>query len=267
MGRAFEVITGFTTAASTTVTALTMGTGDSLTVKNAPLGSDVWLLQVWSQHSSKAMIRIRSPKLHDNVQGIRLATISQNPYPLLPWGFKQKLFPQDALVVEQTGSATAGAIETTSLLIYYSDLPGQDARLISPEEVMRRMVNIVTIENTLALGTAGGYSGSEAINAEFDVLKANTDYALLGYLCDASTATVGWKGPDTGNLRVGGPGHISIPTQTSDWFVRLSRVYGIPMIPVINMANKGATNIDGAQDDGGVDPKIIHIYAELGIPR
>src|SRR5574341_703146 len=259
MGRAFEVITGFVTAPSTTFTALTMASGNTLTVRNAPLGSEIRMLQAWTDQQTAGNIRIRSPKLHDNVQGIRLFSVASEVYPLFPMGAYQRLIPQDTLVVEMTGSGTAGDIETMAMLIYYSDLPGSDARLITPEEAMRRMTNIVAVENTLSLGTAGGYSGEEAINAEFDLLKANTDYALIGYLVSAECAVVRWRGADTANLGVGGPGNETNKRVTSTFFMDLSHFYQLPLIPVFNSANKGAVLIDGAQDENGTDTTVTSI--------
>jgi hypothetical protein len=264
MGRAMEVITGFAIAPGTTFTSLTMASGNSATIRNAPLGSDIFLLNAWADNQGAGTFRIRSPKLHDNVQGIRLDVTASDVVPLLPPGFRQRLVPQDTLVLEITGSATAGDIETACLLIYYSDLPGTDARLVSPADIMGRIRNIVTVENTLALGTGGGYSGEEAINSEFDLLKANTDYALLGYLVDAECAVVRWRGVDTGNLGVGGPGNETLRNETRDWFVRLSLAYNLPLIPVFNSANKAGLLLDGAQDENGVDVTVTSILAELG---
>lgn len=267
MGKAFELIAGFVTAPSTTFTALTMATGSSLTVRNAPLGSEVRLMQCWSDQQVAGNIRIRSPKLHDNVQGIRLFSVASEVEPLFPMGSYEKLIPQDVLVIEMTGSATAADIESFVALMYYSDLPGTDARLITPEEAIRRMSHIVTVENTLALGTAGGFSGEEAINAEFDLLKANTDYALVGYLVSAECACVRWRGADTGNLGVGGPGNELRKSLTAEWFITLSKAYQLPLIPVFNSANKGAVLLDGVQDENGTDTTVTSIFYELGMPK
>jgi hypothetical protein len=263
MGLALQVVTGFVTAPSSTFTAWTMAAGDSLTVRNAPLNSRVWLLEAWQDQQTAGNLRIRSPKLHDNVQGIRMFAVASETKPHIPWGYPQLLYPQDTLVAEQTGSATAGDIETGAMLIYYEDLPGSSARLAMEEFIMSHMVNVVTIENTLALGTAGGYSGEEAINAEFDLLKANTDYALLGYSVSAECAVVGWRGSDTANLRVGGPGDELGHDYTVDWFARLARFFKKPCIPIFNSANKAGILIDGVQDENGTDTTVTHNYAEL----
>src|SRR6266487_656652 len=130
MGRAIEMLIGFVTAPSTTFTALTMGAGNSLTIRNCPFDKRVLLLQAWTDSQGAGVFRVRSPKLHDNVQGIRLATVISEVKPLLPWPSLQPLFPQDTLVAELTGSATAGDIESGCMLVYYDDLPGSDARMI-----------------------------------------------------------------------------------------------------------------------------------------
>jgi hypothetical protein len=175
----------------------------------------------------------------------------------------QKLISQDTLLVDLSGSATAGDIETACMLIYYDDLPGINARFIDPVELMERGVNIMSVENTLALGVLGGYSGQEAINAEYDLMKANTDYALIGYLTQSECACVRWQGIDTGNLGVGGPGNETNKEVTRNWFAKLSYQFNVPLIPVFNSANRAGILIDGAQDENGVDVLVNSIFVEL----
>lgn len=263
MGRALEVLAGQSTAPSTTFTALTMAAGNSLTVRNAPLDSMIKLIQVWGDNQTAGTLRIRSPKLHDMVQGIRVAVSASDVAPLLPLGASQRLIAQDVLTVENTGSATAGDLEGAALLVYYENLPGSDARLAKWADIMPRIVNLVTVENTLALGTGGGYSGEEALNAEFDLLKANIDYALLGYIVSAECLLVRWRGADTANLGVGGPGNETLRHVTADWFKRLSLMLDLPLIPIFNAANKGGILLDGVQDEVGTDVTLISIFAEL----
>lgn len=263
MGAAMELLTGFATAPSTTYTALTMAAGNSNTIRNADLSKAVRLLSTWVDVQGAGNWRIRSPKLHDNVQGINFNTTIGDTTPLLPMHAPQRLYPQDVLTLELTGSATGGDIETACLLVHYEDLPGNAARLVGPDEIMRRGVNYVTVNNTLALGTAGGYSGEEAINAETDLLKANTDYALLGYVVSAECAAVRWRGADTSNLGVGGPGNETLRQVTCEWFLRLSRLYNLQLIPVFNSANRGGILVDGAQDENGTDVTVSSIFVEL----
>lgn len=263
MGKALEVITGFVTAPGTTFTPWTLASGNSLTVRNAPIDSRVLFLQAWADNQVAGTLRVKSPRLHDNVQGIRMGIAATTVQPLLPYRFMQRLVPQDLLTVEQTGSGTGGDIESGSLLLWYDDLSGVQGRFTDPATLMARMKNIMTVENTLTLGTAGGYSGEEAIDAEFDQLKANTDYAILGYVVSADAVTVRWRSSDFGNLGVGGPGDTDGRDYTRNWFLELSKLYEMPLIPVFNSANKGATLVDGAQNENGTDTTLTTILAEL----
>ena len=266
MGRALELISGSVVDSLNVVVAVTMASGDALTVRNAPLDADVRLLQLWADiQAATGMIRVRSPRLHDNVQGLRFQVPVSDCSPLLPWGVSQKLYPQDTLISELQVNDAAGDLETIPLLIHYSNLPGADARLATWEDVMRRMTgHIVTVENTITAATGPNWTGAEALNAELDLLKANTDYALLGYRVAVECAAVAWRGPDTGNLRLGGPGIETQPELTSDWFKRLSLVFGIPLIPIFNSANKSGTLIDVVQDENAAAVPVISILAEIG---
>ena len=264
MGKALELITGFVTAPGATFTPWTLASGNSLTIRNAPLDKKVLLLQTWADNQAAGVLRLHSPKTHDNVQGIRLDIMAATVVPLLPPGFPQAMFPQDVLVAEQTGSATAGDIESGCLLVHYSELPGVDANFIDIPTLKAKMRHIFTVENTLALGIAGGYSGEESINSQFDLFKANTPYALLGFLVDAECVCVRWRGADVGNVGLGGPGNPALRELTRRWFVHLTEEYGIPLIPVFNSANRSAILIDGAQDENGIDVTVTSILAELG---
>lgn len=248
MGAAFEVVTGFVTAPGAALTALTMSAGDSLTVKNEDLAKKALLLQAWASNQVAGVFRIRSTKLHDNVQGIRYTVVLAETYPLLTMGMPQRVYPQDPLIVELSGSGVGGQIETGAMMIYYEDLPGAGQRLAAFADIQKRGVNIVTVEIANNPGAAGGWSGQRAINFSFDNFKANTDYAVLGYAVDTRCAAVGIKGPDTSNLRVGGPGEILLRDRTLEWFVELSAAFSIPMIPIFNSANKATTLVDVSQN-------------------
>lgn len=269
-GVALEVLAGLVTAPDTTQTNLTMNTGNSLTIRNAAPDSAVKLLTAWVDVQLRGILRIRSPKMHDNVQGLRFDTIASEVQPLIDPMFPERLFPQDTLTVDLSGSATASDIESAALLVYYPDLPGQAARLMTPQQVKDRFVRLFTVENSLATGTAGGWSGEEAINADFDLMRANTDYALLGYLLSpvagqtvGECLAVGWRGVDTANLRVGGPGTDTDRWLTNRWFVWLSERTGLPCIPVFNSANRAGILVDAHQDENGLDVLVTSIFAEL----
>ena len=263
MGRALELLSGFVTAPSTTLTALTMAAGNSLTIRNFNDPAKAQLLSVWTDSQGIGQLQVRSPRMHDNVQGITIGTQISEVQPLMPLGTEQNLFSQDTLTALLSGSATASDIETAALLIHYDDLPGIAARLIDSRELDDRLEEIMISTNTLSTGTAGGWSGQEAINAEVDNWKANRDYALIGFQVTVECAAVRWQGSDTGNLGVGGPGHENFKLLTGDWFRRISDAFNRPLIPVFNAANKQSILIDCAQDENGGDPLVTSIFGLL----
>lgn len=263
MGRALELITGFVTAPGTTQTALTLASGNSLTMRNAAPGAGISLLNLWTDVQGAGVFRVKSPQMHDNVQGLRFTTVISEPDPLMPWGNLQPMKAQDTLSADLSGSATSGDIETACILIAYEDLPGINGQFIDFDELQNRVVNMVTVENTLALGTAGGYSGEEAINDEFDLLHANTEYAIVGYVVSAECACVRWVSSDFGNLGLGGPGNDADKFLTANWFATLSKNAGMPLIPVFNSANASSVLVSGAQDEVGTDVTVNTILAQL----
>jgi len=262
MGKALELITGIVTAPGATATNLTMASGNSLTVRNAAPSSKIKLVNMWSFNATVGISRLRSPQLHDNVQGIRYRVPVGGPQPYMTYGNMQKLMAQDTLQSDLTGGG-AGEIDTSCLLVAYDDLPGVAGTFISSDEMRQRVVNMVTVENTIAAGILGNYSGQEAINAEFDLLHANTDYAIVGYVVNVACAAVRWLSSDFGNLGLGGPGNLVEKALTANWFDVISRKSGMPLIPVFNSANASSVLIDVAQDDGGVDVTVNTILAQL----
>lgn len=263
MGRALQVVSGFVTAPGATLTAWTMGSGDSLAVRNTPDGTNIRLLNMWAQNQVAGALRVRSPLLHDNVNGIRNQVVAAQVYPLIQYSNGQLLKPQDLLIVEQSGSGVGGQIESGSLIIYYEELPGAAARLATWDQIVGRIESYMVFANNGTPGVGGGYTGSQAINTLIDQWKANRDYALLGYTVSADCATVGWTGPDTSNLRVGGPGHSTNRMLTTNWFVWLNQESGLPTIPLMNAANKNATTMDFVQSQAGTAVTVTSIFALL----
>ncbi len=260
---ALEILSGKVVAPGSTFTGLSMFEGNSLTIRNAEAGSRVRLIQLWVDAQLKQVGRLRSPLLHDNVEGIRFRFGSGIVTPLLPPGQIQALEPQDTLVAELQGSTTTGNIETMCLLVHYENLPGIDANLISPEAALSNMVNVLTVENIISTGASGGYSGAEAINAESDLLHANTDYAILGYTVDTECACVRYSAAGFGNLGLGGPGNADYPCLTRGFFTDLSAAANLPLVPVFNSADRANVLVDVAQDENGADVVVTTYLAEL----
>lgn len=168
MGLAMEILAGFATAPSTTLTAVTMSAGLSTAVRNFAETDEAKLIAMWTDSQGVGQFQIRSPQFHDNVQGINISTAISEPQPLSPWGLQQNLKPQDTPTVSISGSATAGDIETGCWINFYKNLPGIDARLVNWSDIADKIESWMISTNTLSTGTAGGFSGQEAINAEVD---------------------------------------------------------------------------------------------------
>lgn len=263
MGKALELIGAGGTAIGATIAALTAATGDSLAVRAGASDKRIDLVQFWTDVQVAGTVRIRSARMHDNVQGIRADTVVSDLSPLMPPGLRQRLYPNDVIVAELGGSAVAGDVEYLLMLLLYEDLAGADAKFITPDELMRRAINVSAVENTIATGTTIAWGGAEAINAEFDQFHANGQYALVGYVVDTEAPAVAWRGPDTSNYRVGGPGIETQRELTADWFIRLSRALGVPLIPVFSAENKAGTLIDALQDENGADTTVTSFFVEL----
>lgn len=255
MGKGLELVSGFVTAPGAVFTAWTLAAGNSLAVRSANVSSRIALISAWAFNQVAGVLRIRSPRLHDNVQGIRMRAAAALTLPMFPSVLAntvpQPLIAQDNLIVEQTGSGVGGQIETGSLLLYYDDLPGIAARLTDGPTIRKFGVNMVGQEVPVTTGVAGGYSGQVAINVSFDFLKANTDYALLGGMADVRKGSVRIQGVDTGNLGVGFPAEPSIRDETAGFFANLADIFGIPLIPVFNSANKAAILVDATDNQAG----------------
>lgn len=261
MGLASFLVSGRVTNPGAAFTALTVNTGDSLQIPSFNRESPAYLEQAWAHEDTPGVLRIRSPKLHDNVQGLRLIVPETAAKPLLPDEVDQPLVATDTLTVELTG----GAAETdvAVLQFYFTDLDGADQRLTTWEQIKPRVKNILTNEVTVAApATQGNWSGGTALNATFDQLHADGMYAILGYNVGTECAAIAIAGNDTSNLKIGGPGTAD-SRATRDYFLRQSVVSGRPHIPVIKAQNKGATLVYSLSNNAVAAINVGLIMAEL----
>lgn len=259
-----QLVTATGTAINTTLAALAAVTGDTLAVANFDGNAKkAWILQVWANVQLAGTLRIKSPKFHDNVNGIRIDTVAADVSPLLPWGTPERISPNDVLSVELAGSSTGGDVEHVTMLQAYEDIQGQVGKLLTPDQVASRFLHLVTVENTITTGTGGIWSGAEGINAEIDQFQTDYDYAILGYKTDTICQAVGYRSPAWANTRVGGPGFKAEPYVVSNWFKRISEEYGIPAIPVFAGSDKASCLVDVLIDENGADPTITTYLAAL----
>ena len=260
MGLAMDLQAGYATNPGSTITALTPSPNDSFVVKSFAPSANAYLEQLIRAGAESGIIRVRSPLMHDYVQGIRFSCAAGNSGNLLGELVNQPLYTQDTLVVEVTGASAASDVGVIG--IYYTDLGGASARLAMPADISGRVRNIVGIEVDVTSSATPGTWADTVLTATEDVLHANTDYAVLGYFCSATVSAVALRGPDTSNLRVGGPGLIP-PYFNSEYFVRLSERTGLPHIPIINSANKGGTYVSCVHYAASTATAVTLIMAEL----
>ncbi len=235
--------------------------GQSGAVRNTQFGSKINLEAFWQEAAAASIARVRSPRLHDNVQGIRYSMPLAAPYNMLGYRPQTPLVPQDLLVVES--STAVAAVTVQCLQVSYASLPGSDGSYLSWNQVEPRIVDIMTQEVTPGNPTAAGqWSAGVALNSSFDLMKANTWYALLGYTSTVQAAAFAIQGPDTGGLKVGGPGILN-PLETREWFCWMDEFGEEPAIPIINSANKAGTFVYLADLAAANAAVVDLLFAEL----
>jgi hypothetical protein len=267
VGLAVETVVGYLdNAASTGAQALTVVSPQSFSVRATNGSTVAWLASMWGDFQDTGSLRVRSPRLHDDVNGIEIYVPTTNPNPVTNEGFLQELYSQDTLTVEgyYTAAPTAGHYSFGAMQIYYDDLPGvagsfQTWAQVQPQ-IKSYMGVIVEPESAAALGSWGA---GVAINSYQDVFKANGAYALLGYITPVTIPAWSILGSDLGNMYVGGPGSTD-PWITRGWFIHQDQLTGKPSIPVINAQNKAGTTVQVVGPATSTTYNMTLLFAYLG---
>jgi hypothetical protein len=223
-------------------------TGDSLTIKNDRSKDGPEILSIWAFNQVEGFHQVAFPTGHDTTRGWRTVVEATDITDRLDLGISMPVTAQELLTITIAGSNTAGDVETGHMLLHYRDLPGIDQRNLTWPQVQRRREKLTTIQATIT-GSGAGYSGTELITADSDLLLANRDYALLGIETVTPVGAVWLTGPDTGNVRVGVPGNALRPDLAGAYFAVLSRAYDLATIPVINSGNRASTSIGVAMNE------------------
>lgn len=266
-----EVVSGFvaSTTGSGTPDPVVNGTGDTTAIRSYAPGSQAWILNQWATDGTgtpQAVVQqVKSPRMHDNVNGIQTQA-NVGPNTALWSAYARELvYPQDVLsvnMIENGGGGTGPIAE--SLLMFYADLPGSDAKLARWAEIAPRIEHQMGVQVALTStgATAGDYDAPTVITTTEDQFKANRWYAILGFTCDVELATVGIRSPDFANYRVGGPGSAASNIDTREWFIEQSEDNGLPCIPCFNAANKFATVVDVIDPNGNL-PGVVTLLCAL----
>lgn len=245
-------------AASAFPTALAAAPGDSLSVRNFPAGQYAQIEALLYSAGGAERVRVVSPNLHDNQTGITFEPAEVPAQFLLGAPFSVGLQANDTLTV-QGGIAAAGTI-AGALQIYYSQLPGIQARLHSWGDISGNIRYIKTVEVDMAAIAVGAWTDTLITTTE-NQLHANKDYAVLGYQSATALDVLGVKGSATGNLRVCGPGATSTLDLT-EYFVYMSEENNIPYIPVFNSDDRFAFYVS-AFNHAAVGGAAAHVYLVL----
>jgi hypothetical protein len=273
MPLAKEIVLGFGTLSGTDQNGLDTGDGQSFTVRNFSTGQARLLEVVAADDTGPFELQIKSPKMHDTTYGLQFASSPQdvggtavfNPQRLLPSYASQKLYATDTLVVSMAGQD--GDIVAALLDMYYTDLSGISARLFAWDAIEPLIENlagvIVTPESS---ATEGSWGDGVALNSGKYALKADTDYAVLGYQVSKPCIAVGILGTDTGNLYVGGPGSFDAGDNGAyfvDESVKYKNTPFAQQIPVINSNNAPGITVNVASLEASETIEVSLILAQL----
>lgn len=255
---AFEVVYAFKTNPGAVISECAAATSQSLQVKASD--QDAYLQQLWAFNATGGLIRVRSPRMHDDVQGIRLRVNAKSQQLLMPYGTEERLYSTDTLTVETTG----GEAETDCVfaLLRYPQLPGSEGQLASWAEIQPNIESYLGVEVAAKTGAVGKWGTPVALNNSMDLFKRPSKYAILGYQVSAEVGAVVISGTDVGPLRFGGPGMIE-PDVTSEWFVRLSEEAKEAAIPVFNSQNIGQINLELGGQTAEAESKVTFFCAKL----
>lgn len=246
-----EIISFSATQPNTGAAAAAL-TGDSLNLRNAAPGSKILVVNTWSTQQVAGFQSIVAPSWNDTTRGIRVQSQIANTFPALPYSGLQPCQSQELLSITIAGSNVAGDVELGVLMVWYENVPGLDGTFLMPDDVKARGIRQVTVADVTA-GTAGpGYSPGRALNAASDLLRPNTNYALMGASIRNTCSVLGVRSPDWSNVRVGIPGGNLHNDISSRWFELVSKETGYPMIPVLNSGNKAGIFIDTSTDENAL---------------
>ncbi len=244
-----EIISAYDNDNAGVLQRLTMFGEDSNVVRSGTGNGDIYLLDAWVPGVGEpGVCNIRSPRMHDNVNGIQIPLTGgpASQLPLFP-NF-QKFISQDSLNLFITTVIAPTGYANLHLLIYYEDLPESPGKYITHETLLSNKNQIMTLEHEITPTSHVDYSGGLVITDIQDSFRSLESYAFLGFkfIDPVDNTAMCLRGHDTGNLRIGQPMSLFTGSQKDFYFTDLAKKSGLPVIPVINAANKDNTFIDAA---------------------
>lgn len=219
--------------------AATGFTGGITNIRNFGASDYAKLIAFSRKGATAGTARIRSALMHDDVQAFRVRAIAADPTDHIPQWIPNLMYAQDSPLIDGDGTNTE--VEAYTLSVFYSNLPGAAARLHMVADVAPLIDQLVVQQVTIS-AVAPPNPATAILTSLYNTLKANRDYAVLGFETDVPLCGVGIQGADTGNLVCG----MGVPAdifKTRDCFLRYSQEYSLPLVPVINAANAPSTNV------------------------
>lgn len=249
-----------TVAAGPVLTKVVAGSNSTFTIRNAPLTSNIQLVDIWRSSAHKGQIQITSPNLVPTTNGIVVDVPTGLADFNLPRSPQQGLVPQDALAVQDNG--TAADVDLVALQSYYADLGPNGMRLVNPGDIAGVTDYVFGWPVAATSSATAGNQNTTVITTTVDQSDANKWYALLGYLVDTTIGACGIAGIDTSQLFIGGPGDTN-GRRTKNYFQDLSMDLGLPCVPLFNAANKASTNVVLADRSASTAVNFTMILAQL----
>lgn len=262
MARVLRSFAGFFTAGGAGTNAATLVAGGTGTLAvDAFSSGKCYLEQLWAAGATTDFVRVRSPRMHDANQGLRLVVGATQRTNLIPWGSEVQVYSSDVPTyeIDATGAGSGVICGTYG----YDDLGSGSVYLASWPEIQGRIVDVMSNQFAVTAGAIGAWGAGVALNNATDNLKADNSYALLGYTCSVGVAAFAINGTDTGNFDIAFPGDPDT-RETRDYFIRLATTSGRAAIPVIQANNRAGTIVKSTDAAAATVSQLSLILARLG---
>jgi len=242
---------------------MTMFGDDSNVLRNFKDGAKAYLLNVWGEYESDAgWGLVRSPRMHDNVNGIQTIWECEGNEFVHK---QQELIAQDNLNI-YTGVAVAeNEYANVHHLIHYESLKASMGNYTTLDQLNGKLGQVMTLKHTVTPTVSINYSGGEVCITDQDEFDALKDYAFMGFrkFSGDGMSCAFLRGHDTGNLRIGHPFTGFDQGNNEYFFFDLARKTGLPVIPIINAANKDNTFVDMCSCETTGENTFFSYWAEI----
>lgn len=214
--------------------------------------------------STAFFARLTSPSGHDTTRGFTVGGGNTTPSAQIKL-WTPSVRRGETLSVTIGGSATAGDVEILAIAVAYPQAQG--GRFATRAEVMRRAVQVLSLQGNLTPTTNGTWPAGTTLAAFQDTLRANTEYAVLGAEVGNANDILGmmFTGPETAWARV----LVPVTEQKRDLrqptlMPELAGWTEQPLVPVFNSGNKTQLSVGLVANENGTPRQTTVYLAQLG---